>query len=109
MQSPDILMMLPDLLVVPGKTLGEYLLCYIILAVDTILLNNLILQGASGIVLTPESEDIFETVESQIRSVVDRVGQGDEFDKRVRQAQEDKVCSELMSHISYIMICNQCG
>jgi hypothetical protein len=87
---------------------GERLLCYVIFAVDTALLNNLIPQGASGIALTPESEDILERLDSQIRSVLDRVGQGDEFDKRAQQAQEEKACSDLMPHFPYIMICNKC-
>jgi hypothetical protein len=74
----------------------------------TALLNNLIPQGASGIAMTPESADILETLDSQIRCVMDHIGQRDEFDKQVQQAQEEKACSNLMPHFPYIIICNQC-
>jgi hypothetical protein len=72
--------------------LGEHHLCYIIFSVDKALPNNLVPQDASGIALTPESEDILETLESQITRVLDRVGHGDKFNKRV-QVQEEKARS----------------
>ncbi|PNF16323.1 hypothetical protein B7P43_G10836, partial [Cryptotermes secundus] len=46
------------------------------------------LQGVSGIAPPPESEDITETLSSQIKCVMDRIGQGDEYDRRVEQVQE---------------------
>lgn len=48
------------------------------------------LQDVSGIAPPPESEDITETLRSQIKSVMDRIGHGDEYDRRVQQAQEEK-------------------
>jgi hypothetical protein len=47
-------------------------------------------QDVSGIAPPLESEDITETLRSQIKSVMDRIGQGDEYDRRVQQVQ-DKV------------------
>lgn len=52
------------------------------------LLNNFTPQDVSGITPPLESEDITETLRSQIKSVMDRIGQGDEYDRRVQQAQE---------------------
>jgi hypothetical protein len=63
---------------------------YVIFAADMTLMN-FTPQDVSGIAPPPESEDITETLRSQIKSVMDRIGHGDEYDRKVQQAQEEKV------------------
>ncbi|GFG29927.1 hypothetical protein Cfor_09945 [Coptotermes formosanus] len=48
------------------------------------------LQDASGIALPVESEDIMETLERQLRSVLDRTEQGAKLDRTVQQMQEER-------------------
>jgi hypothetical protein len=59
---------------------------------------DIAVQDVGGIPSAAECEDITETVRSQIKDMMDRIGQGDEHDRSVQQAQEEKVGCRGWTH-----------